>query len=152
MNVLDLFKLDGKVALVTGAATGLGAAIAVALARAGADVAISDKPEVSLDETADKLSSYNHHVFKLGMDVRDLGQIQDGVKASIDHFKRVDILVNNAGITRDKLLVNMTPDRWASVAPKPAPPSSSSRRGPTAGTPGTPPQQLLNKRELASGT
>jgi NAD(P)-dependent dehydrogenase (short-subunit alcohol dehydrogenase family) len=61
----ETFRLDGRVALVTGAATGLGAGIAVMLARQGADVAISDRPGVALNETAEQLQTYGHRVFRL---------------------------------------------------------------------------------------
>jgi len=65
-----MFDLNGKVAMVTGAATGIGAAIAVALAENGADVAISDQPGVSLAKTASKAGKYGHDVFSHEIDVR----------------------------------------------------------------------------------
>ncbi len=107
-----MFRLDGKTALVTGAATGLGQAIAVALAEAGADVAISDKPEVSLDETAGKLAPSGRHVVKLGMDVRDLEQIRTGVSAAAEQLGGLDIVVNNAGINRPMAGLEVTAENW----------------------------------------
>jgi NAD(P)-dependent dehydrogenase (short-subunit alcohol dehydrogenase family) len=106
------FSLKGKVALVTGAATGLGAASAVALAEAGADMVITDRPEVSLDETVGKVSKYNLNVFKVPMDVRYISQIKHGIKASIDHFGRIDILLNNAGINRPAAGLDVTVSEW----------------------------------------
>jgi NAD(P)-dependent dehydrogenase (short-subunit alcohol dehydrogenase family) len=106
-----MFRLDGRTALVTGAATGLGQAIALALAEAGADVAISDKPDVSLDETAEKLAASGRRVVKLGIDVRDLEQIRAGVKAA-EHFGGLDIVVNNAGINRPLVGLEVTPENW----------------------------------------
>jgi NAD(P)-dependent dehydrogenase (short-subunit alcohol dehydrogenase family) len=68
------FRLDGKVALITGAATGLGAGIAIMLARQGANVAISDKPGVSLEQTAQRARGFGHLVFPFELDVRDAAQ------------------------------------------------------------------------------
>jgi NAD(P)-dependent dehydrogenase (short-subunit alcohol dehydrogenase family) len=93
-----MFRLDGKVALITGAATGLGAGISIVLARQGADVAISDKPGESLAATAEKARAHGHRVFEVDMDVRDLGQLERGVAAVRNALGPVDILVNNAGI------------------------------------------------------
>jgi NAD(P)-dependent dehydrogenase (short-subunit alcohol dehydrogenase family) len=107
-----MFLLHGKIALVTGAATGLGAAISVALAGQGADVAISDRPGQSLSETADKARSYGHRVFEIEMDVRRMDQIAMGVEAVKKEFGRVDILVNNAGINRPQPGLEVTEENW----------------------------------------
>ncbi len=107
-----MFRLDGKVGLVTGAATGLGRAISVALAEQGADVAVSDRPGASLDETAEKAGAHGHKVFKAEIDVRDLKQITDGVAAAEKAFGRVDILVNNAGINRPTPGLEVTEEIW----------------------------------------
>jgi NAD(P)-dependent dehydrogenase (short-subunit alcohol dehydrogenase family) len=93
-----MFELTGKVAMVTGAATGLGQAIAVTLATAGADVAISDLPDVSIEDTRSLCQQLNRRIQSLSIDVRDLGQITAGVQSVLAEFGRVDILVNNAGI------------------------------------------------------
>jgi len=95
-----MFRLDDRVAIITGAATGLGQAIAVALASAGARLAISDQPEVPLDETAALAGEHGREVFCFPMDVRDLRQIAEGFAAVDERFGRLDILVNNAGINR----------------------------------------------------
>jgi 2-deoxy-D-gluconate 3-dehydrogenase len=95
-----MFRLDGKVALITGAATGLGAGISIALARQGADVAISDKPGESLAATAEKARLHGHRVFEFGMDVRHMDQLERGVAAVRDALGPVDILVSSAGINR----------------------------------------------------
>ena len=107
-----MFNLGGKIALITGAATGLGAGIAVALARQGADVAISDKPGVSLEETSNKAQSYGHEVFAFEMDVREMDQLDAGVEAVKRKFGRVDILVNNAGINRPVAALEVTENNW----------------------------------------
>jgi NAD(P)-dependent dehydrogenase (short-subunit alcohol dehydrogenase family) len=106
------FNLQGKVALITGAATGLGAAISIALAKAGADVAITDRPGESLDDTARLARKYECRVFTAAMDVRELGQIKNGVKSSIDHFGHIDVLINNAGINRPAPGLNVTEAEW----------------------------------------
>ena len=104
-----MFRLDGKVAAVTGAATGLGAATAVALAQAGADVAISDKPGESLDDTEARAGEHGHRVFQHAMDVRELEQIRTGIAAVASEFGRLDIVVNNAGINRPCVGLEVTP-------------------------------------------
>lgn len=108
----NMFRLDGKTALITGAATGLGAAISVGLARAGADVAISDKPGVSLAETATAAGESGRRVFELDMDVRDLGQITAGVAAAGNELGCIDIVVNNAGINRPSPGLEVDQDNW----------------------------------------
>jgi 2-deoxy-D-gluconate 3-dehydrogenase len=108
----DMFRSDGKVALITGAATGLGAAIAVGLAKAGADVAISDKPGESLDQTQVKAAAHGHRVFPFAMDVRVLSQIHKGVAAVHREFGTIDILVNNAGINRPEPGLEVTEENW----------------------------------------
>lgn len=107
-----MFRLDEKVALVTGAATGLGQAVSIALARHGADVAISDKIEVNLDETAEKIVKYGRKIFMVGIDIRDLCQIKKGVDATLNEFGRVDILVNNAGINRPVAALEVIESEW----------------------------------------
>ena len=94
------FRLDGKAALVTGAATGLGRACAEALAAAGADLAISDLPGVSLEETAALVEAQGRRTFRHEMDVRDVERVKGGVAAAIRALGKIDIVVNNAGINR----------------------------------------------------
>lgn len=107
-----MFRLDGKKALVTGAATGFGQAISIALGKQGADVVISDKPEVSLDETAEKLREYGCRVYQVGIDVRDLAQIKSGIKTALNEMGRIDILVNNAGINRPAAGLEVIESEW----------------------------------------
>lgn len=107
-----MFRLDGKVALITGAATGLGAAIAVGFAESGAELAISDKPGESLDDTASQCSEYGHKVFTFDMDVRVMSQIRDGVAAVEREFGKIDILINNAGINRPMAGLEVTEENW----------------------------------------
>ncbi|MBM4039076.1 MAG: glucose 1-dehydrogenase [Planctomycetes bacterium] len=110
-----MFRLDGKVALVTGAAGGFGTAISVALARQGADVALSDRPGVSLDEAAAKVATHGHRVATLAIDICDLAAIRDGVAAAERDLGSIDILVNNAGINRPAAGLEVTEANWDAV-------------------------------------
>jgi 2-deoxy-D-gluconate 3-dehydrogenase len=108
----QMFRLDGKVALITGAATGLGQGISVALARQGANIAISDKPDVSLEETRKKSKSFGHGVFLFEMDVRNMVQLTRGVEQVKKEFGRIDILINNAGINHPMEGLKVTEENW----------------------------------------
>jgi NAD(P)-dependent dehydrogenase (short-subunit alcohol dehydrogenase family) len=107
-----MFRLDNKNALVTGAATGLGQAIAVALAAQGAAVTLSDKPDVSLDETAQLIRDVGGVPFSQPIDVRNLEQIDRESRALVDRVGRVDILVNNAGINRPVAGLEVDSNNW----------------------------------------
>jgi 2-deoxy-D-gluconate 3-dehydrogenase len=95
-----MFRSDGKVAMVTGAATGLGQAIASTLARQGANLVIADKPGVDLGETEALAAALGARTVKIAMDIRDLSQVAEGTEEALAAYGRVDILVNNAGINR----------------------------------------------------
>jgi len=107
-----MFNLDGKVALVTGAATGLGAAIATALARQGADVAIANLAALSLDQTRQAIESTGRRCLCLTMDVRHQEQVNEAVNTALAHFGHIDIMVNNAGINRPTPGLEVTQDNW----------------------------------------
>lgn len=109
---IRMFSLHHKTALITGAATGIGAGISVALARQGADVCITDKPGVSLLETKKKIAEFGNKVLTLEMDIRDLNQITLTVDLMKKEFERIDILVNNAGINRPAYGLEVTEDNW----------------------------------------
>ena len=98
MPDLLLFDLTGKKALVTGGAVGIGRACAVALAGAGADVAIIDVDEETGPKTADEIKAMGHDSLFVPCDVTSKAQVQDMVKAVVAAFGRLDIGVNNAGI------------------------------------------------------
>ncbi|MDD5597060.1 MAG: SDR family oxidoreductase [Victivallaceae bacterium] len=106
------FRLDGKTALVTGAATGLGQAVAAALARAGADIVITDKPGVSLDSTRNKIAGFGHRIADYALDVREIGQIRKIVDMAAEKFGKIDILVNNAGINRPAPGLEVSAENW----------------------------------------
>jgi NAD(P)-dependent dehydrogenase (short-subunit alcohol dehydrogenase family) len=108
----DMFNLHGKVALVTGAATGLGQAIAIALGKNGANLAISDRNPNRLAETETSLRSFGVQVSRVKMDVRNLPDITSAVAAAKTELGRIDILVNNAGINRPTPGLEVTPENW----------------------------------------
>jgi NAD(P)-dependent dehydrogenase (short-subunit alcohol dehydrogenase family) len=92
------FDLTGRTALVTGAARGLGRAIALALAAAGADIALGLRDEASGAELVTQIEALGRRALPLQMDVTDLSQIEDAATRAEEHFDGIDILVNNAGI------------------------------------------------------
>ena len=107
-------SLDGKVALVTGSARGIGAAIAVGLAEAGADVAVSDmasRLELARDTQA-KVESYGRRSDTYELDVLDIANIPDVVQRIVDDFGKLDILINNAGIRIPKPALEVTEADW----------------------------------------
>jgi 7-alpha-hydroxysteroid dehydrogenase len=97
MTILDRFRLDGKAAIVTGAGRGIGAATAVALAEAGADVVISARTESQLDEVADAIKAAGRRAHVVAADLSDEGAIRGLATAARDAFGRLDIVVNNVG-------------------------------------------------------
>ena len=108
-------RLDGRVALVTGAARGIGAATASRLAADGASVALADLDESQAQETARQIDASGEHTLAIGCNVAESAQVQQMVERTLERFGRLDILVNNAGITRDNLLFKMGEDDWDAV-------------------------------------
>jgi 3-oxoacyl-[acyl-carrier protein] reductase len=108
-------KLEGRVALVTGASQGIGHACALNLARHGASVALAARNQQKLDELAAQIAASGGKAAVFAMDVAEEEQIKSGVKSAIAHFGKVDILVNNAGITRDQLVMRMKRADWDAV-------------------------------------
>lgn len=107
--------LEGKVAVVTGAARGIGRAIAVELASAGADIALCDLKAEWLEETAEAVKALGRKVECFAVNVSDSGAVNDAVSGVVEKCGRVDILVNNAGITKDTFLMRMSDEDWDSV-------------------------------------
>jgi NAD(P)-dependent dehydrogenase (short-subunit alcohol dehydrogenase family) len=101
------FALTGQVALVTGAARGLGRAISLALANAGADVALGLRKPGTADDLVEEIESMGRRAYAVSMDVLDLTQIGPAVDAVVEHFGRLDILVNNAGLGPENLAVDV---------------------------------------------
>lgn len=110
-----IIELKGKSALVTGSGGGIGKAVALELAEAGADVIICDINKESAEATAKEILALGRKSRSFTVDVSDAGQVQEMVKAIIADFKKIDILVNNAGITRDALLIRMKEENWDKV-------------------------------------
>lgn len=108
-------KLEGRVALVTGASQGIGHACALALAGQGASVALAARNQQKLDELVAQITASGGKAAAFVMDVGDEEQIKAGIKAAIGQFGKIDILVNNAGITRDQLVMRMKRADWDSV-------------------------------------
>ncbi|MBC8207066.1 MAG: 3-oxoacyl-[acyl-carrier-protein] reductase [Kiritimatiellales bacterium] len=108
-------QFDGKIALVTGAARGIGQAIALKLAADGADLALCDLNAEWLEETAGKVKELGRRVECYSVNVSDGAAVNETVKAVEKDFEQIDILVNNAGITKDGLLMRMSEDDWDAV-------------------------------------
>ncbi len=110
-----MFRLDGKVAVVTGASRGLGVAFAHALAEAGADVALGARRIDRLEETAQLVRDAGRKVVAVATDVADPEQCQALVDAAVTDLGRVDILVNNAGVGTAVPATRETPEQFRSV-------------------------------------
>jgi NAD(P)-dependent dehydrogenase (short-subunit alcohol dehydrogenase family) len=108
MNGFPRFDVQGMVALVTGAARGLGRAISLALAHAGADIALGLRDVSTGDGLAHEIESMGRRALPLQMDMSSLDQISSAVTKAAEHFGRLDVLVNNAGIAPDNLAENVT--------------------------------------------
>jgi 2-deoxy-D-gluconate 3-dehydrogenase len=115
MSVLDSFKLDGKVALVTGAARGLGQAMAVGLAEAGADIAGLDL--ISLEETQAQVKTLGRHFMPVTGNLRVMtpSQLNETVGQVVQELGALDILVNNAGIIRREVALDHREEYWNDV-------------------------------------
>ena len=106
-NGFPHFGLQGQVALVTGAARGIGHACALALAHAGADVALGLRDVNTGSELASEIERMGRRALPLQMDITHLNQIQTAIDATVSHFGRLDILVNNAGLGPSNLAENV---------------------------------------------
>src|SRR2546429_1329940 len=110
-----MFSLKDKVALVTGASQGIGRDTALALAEAGAKVAVAARNEEKLAALVKEIAAAGGEALAVKMDVAEAGQVKAGFKTVIEKFGRLDILVNNAAITRDGLAMRMKADDWDAV-------------------------------------
>jgi 3-oxoacyl-[acyl-carrier protein] reductase len=110
-----MFSLKDKVALVTGASQGIGRDTALALAEAGAKVAVAARNEEKLSSLVQEISGKDGEAFAVKMDVADADQVKSGFKAVLEKFGKLDILVNNAAITRDGLAMRMKREDWDAV-------------------------------------
>ncbi len=114
-SVAATLNLEGRVALITGASQGIGRACALALAEAGAVVAVAARNEEKLAAVVQEIAGQGGKAAAFKMDVASEDEIKSATKAAIAQFGKIDILVNNAGITRDTLLMRMKRADWDDV-------------------------------------
>lgn len=115
LTVQSLFDLKGKVAVVTGGAKGLGQAMALALAGAGADVVITGKTQANNERAAEEVKSMGRRAMAVEADVRDPIQVENMVAAVVKEFGRVDILINSAGYADVRPITEFPLDVWESI-------------------------------------
>ena len=115
MSVLDKFRLDGHVAIVTGASSGLGVAFTRALAEAGADIVLAARRVDKLGDTAALVRATGRRALPVATDIADPDQCAALVDAAMTEFGRVDVLVNNAGVASAYPATRETPDQFRSV-------------------------------------
>lgn len=108
-------KLKDKVALVTGSAQGIGKAIAIALAKEGANIVVSDINLELATQTAKEIEALGVKTMAIKTNVADLADVEKSVEEMVKAMGRIDILVNNAGITKDNLLIRMKKEDWDAV-------------------------------------
>ena len=115
MADLSLFDLTGQTALVTGASRGIGQELAMALARAGADVAITARDTASLGPCMAAIAQFGRKAVPLALDVRDVAQVSRAVNAAADQLGGLTILVNNAGVEEVKPALEVTEELWDKI-------------------------------------
>ena len=112
--ILDRFRLDGEVALVTGGNRGLGMGMAAALAEAGADI-VSVQRSAEAPALAERVEAAGRSLLPLALDLADAGSARRALAATLDRFGRVDILVNNAGVQRRAPATEFSFEDWKAV-------------------------------------
>lgn len=112
---LPSFRLDGKTALVTGAGRGIGRAIAIGMAEAGADVVLIARTESNLLETAERIETLGKKAFVIKTDVTDRVQVEHAVSEAIRLTGKIDILVNNAGMNIRSSALDATDEEWSRI-------------------------------------
>jgi NAD(P)-dependent dehydrogenase (short-subunit alcohol dehydrogenase family) len=115
MSIVDRFRLDGKVAIVTGASAGLGVAMAQALAEAGADLALGARRIEALEKTRELVEAAGRRAITVATDISDQAQCQALVDATMAEFGRLDVLVNNAGIGTATPALRESPEEFNKV-------------------------------------
>ena len=110
--IFERMSLEGKVALVTGSGRGLGKAMAIALAQAGANLVVISRTGAEIEETARHIEKMGRKVLAFRADVTIPDEVDEVVKQTMDLFGRIDILVNNVGVTLVRPLQEMTVEEW----------------------------------------
>src|SRR5216684_3410628 len=108
-------RLEGRVAFITGAGRGIGAATALRMAEEGARVVLADIDTEGCKQVSADVSKLGSESLVLSCDVADSAIVQDAMDQAASHFGRLDILVNNAGVVRDNLIYKMSEDDWNTV-------------------------------------
>src|SRR5271167_1761992 len=111
----SLFDLSGKIAIVTGASRGIGAAATIALAEAGADIVACSRNQEALKQIVEEVQKLGRNAFCVQVDVSNRAQIQTAVREAIREFGKIDILVNSAGTIVRKPSLEWTEEEWAQV-------------------------------------
>ena len=112
---IEPLQFENKTALVTGAGRGIGKAVALDLARAGADIVFTNRSKELADTTKREIEALGRKCLAVQADVSEPEQVNAMVAQALETFPSIDVLVNNAGITRDQLLMRMTPEDWRQV-------------------------------------
>lgn len=108
-------RLKDKISLITGAAQGIGKAIALKFADEGSDIILLDINKEKCEEVAREITNKNRRTWIYKIDVSDYNQVEELFNNEIEKWGRLDVLVNNAGITKDNLIVRMKEDEWDNV-------------------------------------
>ncbi len=111
----SFYKLDGKTALVTGSAQGIGKDIALALAQAGANIVVNDVNSEIAEQTTKEIQNLGVRTLVQVADITDSDSVKQMIQRITEEFSAIDILINNAGITRDGYIMRMTDEQWDMV-------------------------------------
>ena len=112
---LEVFKLDGKVAVVTGGSRGFGKAIAIGLAEAGADVVVASRTQADLDRVAEEIRAQGRRALAVATDMTNKASIQNLADKALEAFGKIDVLVNNAGQGRNIPFLSISEEEWDNI-------------------------------------